>query len=142
MPLYSFVHVNLGTGQYLLGSWDRCFLNFQCEKSLCPILREKKPNYPISAEVEKSWSSMIILATKSMCPIAFCIGPNPQWILTGTLLRAVNHSIIGFLFEITPNLIKMNFKVTSWSSFISVWINIINLTAQIYWLHFFILWYK
>ena len=34
--------MHLGTGQYLLGSWDRCILNFQCEKSLCPILRENK----------------------------------------------------------------------------------------------------
>ena len=30
----------LGTGQYLLGSWDWCILNFQCEKSLYLILRE------------------------------------------------------------------------------------------------------
>ena len=30
------------SGQYLLGSWNRCILNFQCEKSLCPILIENK----------------------------------------------------------------------------------------------------
>ena len=30
----------LGTGQYLLGIWDRCILNFQCKKSLCPIFGE------------------------------------------------------------------------------------------------------
>ena len=34
--------VCLGTGQYLLGGWDRCILNFKCEKSLYPILRENK----------------------------------------------------------------------------------------------------
>ena len=41
-----------GTSQYLLGGWDRCILNFHCEKSLCSILRENKQKYyPISAQV-------------------------------------------------------------------------------------------
>ena len=72
--------LKLGTGQYLLGCWNWCILNFQCQKSLCPILWENKQklvSYHISAEIEKSSSSMIILAEKSMCPIAFCTGSNP-----------------------------------------------------------------
>ena len=40
-------------------------------------LERKQTKITTIAEVEKSSSSMIILAEKSMCPIAFCIGPNP-----------------------------------------------------------------
>ena len=77
----------LGTGKYLLGIWDRCILNFQCEKSRCPIEKTNKNYYMYSiiAEVEKSSSSMIILAKKSMCLIAFCTSPNPPTIIDQSL---------------------------------------------------------
>ena len=38
----------LGTGEYLLGIWDRCVLNFQCEKGLYPsYLKRKQTNITI-----------------------------------------------------------------------------------------------
>ena len=63
------VRFNFSVWKFYIQSWQKTNKNY----------------YTIIAEVEQSSSAMIILANKSMCPIAFCTGANPQWILTSPL---------------------------------------------------------
>ena len=66
-----------GTSQYLLGSWDRCISNFQFEKS--PVFRNnQKSRCHIRVENEKKLPSYLCFIEKSICPIAFCTGSNPN----------------------------------------------------------------
>ena len=69
--------ITLGTGQYLLGIWDQCVLNFQCKKKSISYLKRKQKLLSYHCWGWKSLRTMIILA-KNMCPIAICTGPNPQ----------------------------------------------------------------
>ena len=64
--------------QYLRGSWDRCISNFQFQKSLCPILKNNNNNWcHMRVENENKLPSYHCFREKSVCPIAFCTGPNP-----------------------------------------------------------------
>ena len=74
--------IDLGNGQYLLGGWDQCILSFQGEKSLS----YKQSTILSVLRLKKVPSSMIILAKKSMCPIAFCTSPNPPMNIDQSLI--------------------------------------------------------
>ena len=88
MRIVTCLNKELGTGQYLLGSWDLCILNFQCEKSLCPIFRENKQK--ILSYHCWGWTKFKLkndYFSQKKVPVLSPFAPvsTPQYILTGPL---------------------------------------------------------